>query len=449
MLFRAFSLTPSPATQANRTPIAGKPHSQPPGALIDAHDILRELVELEQQYSESIDSSQAGSLLPKLKPLFSAARACLARAKLGPISAQRGQSTIENRLEKLEGAISRLSSSLTNSGPASWAQVARRPFAQLPRAPAQPTAEAPQETARQSKQLLVRITDPGDAEVLKDVSAQNLIQRIQGAGGASQKHASRGIIAVKKLGNDRLLIHTDSVQGRNALQKHTDWTKSLCPSASVHQRSFAVLIHGVHTALYKRETCGEFERKLEKENSKLHPNMKISRSAWVKRLNKDQATSSLIIEVSSAAVANRMISEGVTLGYELKTVELYDYKGRITQCFRCQKYGSHTSTTCRALQRCGNCGGAYLTKECLTEAQDMRRQCAACKGGNHQSWSPECPERKKEAARARIAYESRAALYPVPIMPVLYSVETEPTPARYAFNSQEPRRSSADDSNQE
>ena len=115
--------------------------------------------------------------------------------------------------------------------------------------------------------------------MLKDVSAQNLIQRIQGAGGASQKHASRGIIAVKKLGNDRLLIHTDSVQGRNALQKHTDWTKSLCPSASVHQRSFAVLIHGVHTALYKRETCGEFERKLKKENSKLHLNIKISRSA--------------------------------------------------------------------------------------------------------------------------------------------------------------------------
>ena len=87
MLSRAFSLTPSPATQANRTPIAGKPYSQPPGALIDAHDILRELVELEQQYSKSINSSQAGSLLPKLKPLFSAARAYLVRAKLGSISA--------------------------------------------------------------------------------------------------------------------------------------------------------------------------------------------------------------------------------------------------------------------------------------------------------------------------------------------------------------------------
>jgi len=44
---------------------------------------------------------------------------------------------------------------------------------------------------------------------------------------------------------------------------------------------------------------------------------------WLKRTNRKEF-SSLIIEVKSAKPANRLIIEGLILGYDLKLVERYD-----------------------------------------------------------------------------------------------------------------------------
>ena len=43
----------------------------------------------------------------------------------------------------------------------------------------------------------------------------------------------------------------------------------------------------------------------------------------------------LLIEVSTAEQANRMIDEGLAMAYDLKMVERFDLKARITQCFKC------------------------------------------------------------------------------------------------------------------
>ena len=51
------------------------------------------------------------------------------------------------------------------------------------------------------------------------------------------------------------------------------------------------------------------------------------------------------MEVPCSEQANRMIKEGVVIQYDLKLAEIYDLKCRVTQCYKCQRYG-YIGTAC-------------------------------------------------------------------------------------------------------
>jgi hypothetical protein len=113
------------------------------------------------------------------------------------------------------------------------------------------------------------------------------------------------------------------------------------------------------------------------------------------------------------------------MGYDLKLVERYDAGCRITQCFKCQKYG-HISSICPNAEKCGHCGSDHTTEKCAGVSPTLRKRCAACQGGEHTSWSAECPARVKETLRAKAA---RAAL------PKLFPVSTTVPTLREAFGA--------------
>jgi hypothetical protein len=143
-----------------------------------------------------------------------------------------------------------------------------------------------------------------------------------------------------------------------------------------------------------------------------------------------------------------MITEGVIHHYELKTVELYDYKCRITQCFKCQKYSGHTSKSCRNSLKCGNCGKDHTTKEYAHDERADRRRCAACNGGDHPSWSSACPARGRETERARNAYIARAQLHSIAASQQAYPNKSSPT-ISVATATQATRRAPADESEED
>jgi hypothetical protein len=124
----------------------------------------------------------------------------------------------------------------------------------------------------------------------------------------------------------------------------------------------------------------------------------------------------LIIEVDSAEQANRLITEGVIIGYDLKLTERYDVSCRITQCFKCQKYG-HISSICSNTEKCGHCGGSHNTQTCVDISPAPHKRCAACHGEEHTSWSPKCPERVKEIARAKAAKRALPRQFPTSNIP--------------------------------
>ena len=108
------------------------------------------------------------------------------------------------------------------------------------------------------------------------------------------------------------------------------------------------------------------------------------------------------MKVPCAEQANRMIREGVVVRYDLKLAETYDPKSRVTQCYKCQRYG-HIAPACHNQQKCGHCGGDHSTGDYAEKEQATCRRCAACTIGEHASWLKGCPAREKKRDRAKIA----------------------------------------------
>src|SRR5450432_989386 len=130
---------------------------------------------------------------------------------------------------------------------------------------------------------------------------------------------------------------------------------------------------------------------------------------WLKRTNRKEF-GPLVIEVDSAEQANRLIIEGIVLRCDLKQVERYDASCRITQCFKCQKYG-HISTIYANVEKCGHYGSDHTIEKYTGVSPTTRRRCAACQGGEHTSWSAECPARTKETFRAKAAKSTLPKLF--------------------------------------
>lgn len=69
---------------------------------------------------------------------------------------------------------------------------------------------------------------------------------------------------------------------------------------------------------------------------------------------------------------------------------------RLTQCYRCQRFG-HSSSRCGFLVRCVKCNESHEKGACKrTDNKVPGVYCVNCKGNDHPSNSPTCPEYKKE-----------------------------------------------------
>jgi Zinc knuckle len=213
------------------------------------------------------------------------------------------------------------------------------------------------------------------------------------------------------------------------MEETTEWAKRIAPAAVVQKRTWPVLVHGVRVADYPRSAGEKNARRIETENNRLHPGLKIKDVRWLGYVEGEKEYASLIMRIDSATQANRLIQEGIVIRYDMKNVETYDPKCRVTQCFKCQQYG-HISPDCTSQQRCGFCGGQHITEQCADKSQAISKCCAACKVGDHASWSQACPARQREIARAKQTERFKPKLFPVSAPTAFaFSRETEATQA--------------------
>jgi hypothetical protein len=189
---------------------------------------------------------------------------------------------------------------------------------------------------KEEKSVIVKFTDQTEAQVIKGQSKKDIAQRIQAAAGGAQ--ANHTVLAVRQFKSGDLAVHMDSAAGKKEMEEKKEWIKAIAPSAVTRKKTWPIMVHGVRIADLPLDAWEKQVKRLIKENVKLHPSLQIRGLRWLGRTD-EKEFSILIIETDSAEQANRMIRKDVIISYDLKFAEKYDFKCRIAQYFKYQKYG--------------------------------------------------------------------------------------------------------------
>jgi len=239
------------------------------------------------------------------------------------------------RVDHATNVILKLAEKLENrwketTTPKSYAQVTRMGVAGA--AHREVGAPPPVAHPRDEKRIVVRITNKEEVVALKEQTREEIAGRIQRS--ADEAQLNHKVVAVQKLKSGDLAIYMDSSAAKKDLEQSTDWVKSIAPGAAVSKRTWPVLVHGVRVADFPPTAWEQHAKRMQDENTRIHPGLEIAKVRWLGRtIQKDFAP--LLVEVATAEQANRLISEGLAISYDLKMVERFDPKCRIIQCFKC------------------------------------------------------------------------------------------------------------------
>jgi len=315
------------------------------------------------------------------------------------------EASIAKDVQELKASVQLLNKQLqtqgntrSTSGTSSWADVARggvttgeqRPRDGLP-------------SLRKGREILVKIAERKEVEEIQKKSANQIFQGIESVSAAQRDL----IVSLRKLGSGDVALHAVSPEARAALEKSQEWAKGIAGSAHVVRRSFAILAHDVRITLDTSNQKTAIKR-LVKDNARLHGGLEVLRIAWSKKVvGSGKAHSSLIVEVATETMANRLLDVGMLDSYQKCSCELFDKNCRITQCYRCFGFG-HMTRFCKNEERCSKCAGKHHIKGCVVPAN--RRRCANC-NGSHEPWRRSCPKWKIQAKQSEEIFRNRPVRY--------------------------------------
>ncbi|EMD58204.1 hypothetical protein COCSADRAFT_351393 [Bipolaris sorokiniana ND90Pr] len=120
------------------------------------------------------------------------------------------------------------------------------------------------------------------------------------------------------------------------------------------------------------------------DNRPFIPQAEIRHIGWLTRDASAKPASTITIEFTRPEDANKIIDEGLIWQGECKATTAYGY-----------------------------CAQEHDTRECPSRSnRETPRKCATCRG-DHETWNRQCPTRKDETLKAKIAYEMRPRYHPV------------------------------------
>jgi hypothetical protein len=300
-----------------------------------------------------------------------------------------------------------------------WSQIAATIPAPLDRDP-KPTQNI--ETKRKEVKVTVQSQEEKEAVEKKDI--RNILAAIKTK---EPKEATKEVIAARRLPSGDILVSTLTEKARIELEKSSDWLRAVASTAVVRRTTFPLHVHGVRVQGVNTNDQIRSITALRDENSQLHPDLEITRVSWSKRtITEEKRYSSLILETASPETANRIISQGLVHEGEIKTCARYLPEGRVTRCFRCQKYG-HIARRCRNSATCSECAGEHEAEAC-PKGPEISRKCAVCKG-SHRAGSLQCEIERRERERAVYARNHAPSLYQcIPTPTLAPATVTPPLP---------------------
>ena len=206
-----------------------------------------------------------------------------------------------------------------------------------------------------------------------------------------------------------LMIEFTSVDMMHVMEKHNfkqvlrDWFGAkitVHPPRSVTNRSHrqqdgaltnyagAICVRNVSVHL----KIDEINNFIEVDNEGLRGTVEAIRlSRWNSEKKIRESLSTLKVLVESPDDLERLVKNGLVIGYDNYRVVEWKEKEKVVQCYTCLKFG-HRSKNCKSETKekvCARCAQpGHMSDQCSTAAV----QCANCQGA-HVAWSKECPKR--------------------------------------------------------
>ncbi|KAJ2952395.1 hypothetical protein O0L34_g4682 [Tuta absoluta] len=127
-----------------------------------------------------------------------------------------------------------------------------------------------------------------------------------------------------------------------------------------------------------------------------------------KKKTRNQWSSHIVLRVSPQLWTR--LTQAKLVHIDIQRVRVED-QSPLVQCSRCLGYG-HGKRHCQETQdACSHCGGQHMGSDCTARLAGVEPECCNCKKANidtrgHNTFSPECPIRRKwdALARATTAY---------------------------------------------
>ncbi len=256
---------------------------------------------------------------------------------------------------------------------------------------------------RKRREVMIKIADREEIKKMQKKIIKQILQRIADVS-MSQRNL---IVSLCKLSSKDIFLHAVSLDAWANLKKTQEWAKEITNLMRILRRIFAVLTHEMHTTI---DTSNQKKviRKLIKNNTRLHKNLKILRIVWLKKVAKSEKThSSLIMKIAIEAMTNQLMNVSMLNAYHKCACELFEKNCCIIQCFRCQKF-DHMIKFCRKNQRCIKCADKHHIKRCMMSLN--KRRCANC-NENHELWRCICLKWQQQMKQTFEIYRNRSFRY--------------------------------------
>ena len=221
------------------------------------------------------------------------------------------------------------------------------------------------------RQIKVRITDLTERKNLWTTANRTIVERVVEKGNGS------GVVGVKKLPSGDIMVQLKEQAGKEKLVQSQQWLEQVAPSVKLIPDLFPVMVHGVRMSNINITDQRQTNRKLEEQNRTLHPNLKIVRTTWARGAGAGgKARASLLVFVSSPEAANKVITEGLVEGGEVKLTDPFYIGCGLVQYFKCCSY-RHIAKHCRIEARCSYYTSLYETRNCNDKTKSVYPYCKA------------------------------------------------------------------------
>ncbi len=165
---------------------------------------------------------------------------------------------------------------------------------------------------RKNWKIMMKITERKKVKKIQKKFIEQILQEITNVSTAQRNL----IMSFRKLESEDITLHAVSSKTRANLKRSQTWAKEIMNLTRIMHQIFAVLAHEIHITI---DTSNQkvIIKRLIKDNTRLHENLKILRIVWLKKvIESEKIHLSLIIKIAIEAMMNWLMNESMLNLYQ-------------------------------------------------------------------------------------------------------------------------------------